>query len=206
MTGNASTILNVLFIDNFDSFVFNLVDEFRKRGCEVAVWRNDISAQKALEVIDQMPRPKLVVLSPGPGNPCDAGCCIPLLRAAPADLPIFGVCLGHQAIVEALGGRVCPADAIVHGKSSTIQHSDDSPIFAGLSNPLTVGRYHSLVTEPDGAAFKVTATFGHMVMAVEHRQRKVAGVQFHPESILTPEGGALIDNVIAWALSASGKK
>jgi anthranilate synthase component 2 len=195
--------LSVLFIDNFDSFVFNLVDEFCKRDCRVAVWRNDISAQQALQKAMDMPAPRLVVLSPGPGNPRDAGCCIELLRTAPASLPIFGVCLGHQAIVEALGGRVIPAGTIVHGKSCSIDVAVTSTIFAGLSSPMTVGRYHSLTTAPDPAVFDVTASYRDIVMAVTHRTRPVAGVQFHPESILTPQGGKMIDNLVAWAIACS---
>lgn len=190
--------LNVLFIDNFDSFVFNLVDEFSKRGCRVDVWRNDIGVDRALDLALSLPAPRLVVLSPGPGTPVQSGLCMDLVRRAPADLPVFGVCLGHQAIVEALGGTVLPANEIVHGKTSLITH-DNKSLFEGLPCPMTVGRYHSLAAAKVPADLKVTAHLGSLVMAVEHVSKKIAGVQFHPESVLTPEGGLFIDNVIKWA-------
>ena len=133
-----SSKLEVLFIDNFDSFVFNLVDEFEKRGCAVSVWRNDISAARALELSCQMGPKKLVVLSPGPGAPKDAGCCIDLIRSAPSNLPIFGVCLGHQAIVEACGGKVVRAGEIVHGKAYSIEHQREGILFSDRESPISV--------------------------------------------------------------------
>lgn len=190
--------LNVFFIDNFDSFVFNLVDEFERRGCNVEVWRNDIETAKAIELISKLAEPKLAVLSPGPGMPSAAGCCIDLIRKAPPGLPIFGVCLGHQAIIEAFGGKVGKAPQIVHGKTSMIDHKAQG-LFKGLDSPLTVGRYHSLVGTAIPADLRVTATLDGMVMAVEHVSRRICSVQFHPESILTSKGGLIIDNVIRWA-------
>ncbi len=193
--------LSVLFIDNFDSFVFNLVDEFERYGCNVDVWRNDITADQALALALAMPAPRLVVLSPGPGTPASAGNNIDIIEKAPADLPIFGVCLGYQSMIEALGGRVGGAGEIVHGKPSLITH-DEVGIFTGLGSPLTAGRYHSLVGLEIPDSCRVTARIGEMVMGIEHKTRKIAGLQFHPESILTPYGGRLIQNVIEWA---SGK-
>jgi anthranilate synthase/aminodeoxychorismate synthase-like glutamine amidotransferase len=190
--------LSVLFIDNFDSFVFNLVDEFERYGCAVDVWRNDIPVDKALSLALAMSAPRLVVLSPGPGTPASAGNNMGIVETAPADLPVFGVCLGYQAMVEALGGTVGGAPEIVHGKPSPIVH-DGTGIFEGLPSPMTAGRYHSLMGEVIPEAFRVTARFGDIVMGIEHRERKVAGVQFHPESILTPYGGLMIKNVIRWA-------
>lgn len=190
--------LGVLFIDNFDSFVFNLVDEFARRNCNVEVWRNDISVEKAFEIVNGFGEPRLVMLSPGPGTPANAGCCIDLVQKAPPDLPILGVCLGHQAIVEAFGGSVSQAPAIVHGKASIIEHSGRG-FFKGLPKKMSVGRYHSLMAAEIPEVLEVTARLGSVVMAVEHTQRKVAGVQFHPESILTPKGGLMIDNVLNWA-------
>jgi anthranilate synthase/aminodeoxychorismate synthase-like glutamine amidotransferase len=190
--------LNVLFIDNFDSFVFNLVDEFERRGATVDVWRNDIPAEQALSLVNAMAAPRLVVLSPGPGTPETAGNNMEIIRSAPPDLSIFGVCLGHQCMVEALGGMVGRAPEIVHGKPGTITHNGKG-IFAGLPSPMTAGRYHSLVGTAIPESLEVTATLGELVMGVSHRERKVAGVQFHPESILTPFGGRLIQNVIDWA-------
>jgi len=195
--------LSVLFIDNFDSFVFNLVDEFERYGCAVDVWRNDIPVDKALALASAMPAPRLVVLSPGPGTPASAGNNLEIIKSAPADLPVFGVCLGYQAMVEALGGTVGRAPEIVHGKPSLIAH-DATGIFQGLPSPMTAGRYHSLMGAVIPEAFRVTARFGDIVMGIEHRERKVAGVQFHPESILTPYGGLMIKNVIRWAGQGDG--
>ncbi|HEY3998233.1 MAG TPA: aminodeoxychorismate/anthranilate synthase component II [Candidatus Xenobia bacterium] len=185
--------MRVLFIDNFDSFTFNLVDEFQKRGCEVDVWRNDVSVRQALEMARD-----LVVLSPGPGAPAEAGCCIELIRQGVGKVPMFGVCLGHQAMVEALGGVVGSAGCIVHGKASPVVH-DGQGVFAGLPSPMPVARYHSLAASSVPDVLKVTARTGDTVMAVEHRTEKLLGVQFHPESILTPQGGRFLDNVLAWA-------
>ena len=195
--------LEVLCVDNFDSFVFNLVDEFARRGCGVAVWRNDVGAAEVLALAERIDGPALVVLSPGPGTPARAGCCVELVRRAPPTLPIFGVCLGHQAIVEACGGAVGRAGEVVHGKASPVRHAGNG-LFAGLEDPMKVGRYHSLVGTIVPAELAVTARIGELVMAVEHVARPLAGVQFHPESILTPRGGALIDNVVAWACAAPG--
>jgi anthranilate synthase/aminodeoxychorismate synthase-like glutamine amidotransferase len=193
--------LQVLFIDNFDSFVFNLVDEYRRLGCAVQIWRNDIQVEQALAIADRLSRPSLVVISPGPGGPKDAGCCLDLLRAAPADLPIFGVCLGLQTMLEAFGGRVDRAPEAVHGKASQITHTGQG-LFAGLPSPLAAARYHSLVGVQVPDEFQVTASLDGMPMAIAHTQRPIAGVQFHPESILTPWGSALIKNTIAWASQA----
>jgi anthranilate synthase component II len=190
--------VRVLFIDNFDSFVFNLVDEFKRRGAEVAVWRNDLPAQKAIEMAAAMKAPRLMVLSPGPGTPESAGNNIEIIRTAPDELPLFGVCLGHQAMVAAFGGEVGGAHEIVHGKSGVITH-DGKGIFKGLPSPMTAARYHSLVGKVIPKELEVTARIGEMVMGVRHVSRKIAGVQFHPESVLTPFGGRLIQNVMDWA-------
>lgn len=191
--------LSVLLIDNFDSFSFNLVDELEKRGAAVQVWRNDLAAERALALALALPAPRLIVLSPGPGAPAEAGCCVELVRlAARARVPLFGVCLGHQAIVEAFGGEVGFAGEVVHGKASRVDHGG-SGLFAGLPSPMYVGRYHSLAERRLPAELRVTARAGELVMAVEHASAPVAGVQFHPESILTPGGGQIIDRVLAWA-------
>lgn len=194
--------MNVLFIDNFDSFSFNLVDEFRRRGCRVEVWRNSVDVNQALAVLNAMKQPKLLVLSPGPGHPRDAGCCLDLVQKAPPTLPIFGICLGHQVIVEAFGGQVGSAGSVIHGKTSRIQHCGDS-VFESLPNPLLVGRYHSLAATRLSPDLEVTAEFEGIVMAVAHSSRPIVGVQFHPESILTPRGGLLIDHVLACARKSS---
>lgn len=190
--------VNVLLIDNFDSFTFNLVDELKKLGATVEVWRNDIGAERALELLRALTPPRLLVLSPGPGRPEDAGCCETLIRQAGGELPIFGVCLGLQAITTALGGEVGSAGEIVHGKSAVVTH-DGSDFFSDLPSPLTVGRYHSLVATALPEELEVSARFGQLVMALRHRTQPTAAVQFHPESILTPRGGLLLAGVLRWA-------
>jgi anthranilate synthase/aminodeoxychorismate synthase-like glutamine amidotransferase len=189
---------SILFIDNFDSFSFNLVDEFRRRGCNIDIRRNDITAARALELIMAMPGPRMIVISPGPSTPAAAGCCIELIRLAAGKIPVFGVCLGHQAIVEAFGGVVGRAGELVHGASSPVEH-DQRGIFAGIPCPMTAARYHSLATSSLPPQLRVSARYHDLVMAVEHTSVPIVGVQFHPESILTPGGARLIDNVIAWA-------
>jgi anthranilate synthase/aminodeoxychorismate synthase-like glutamine amidotransferase len=186
---------NILFIDNFDSFSFNLVDEFAARDCRVDVWRNDIDAEEALELVLELPTPRLLVLSPGPGTPDDAGCCVELVRGALGNVPIFGVCLGHQVLVKALGGVVGRAEAIVHGKASGVAH-DGRGLFEGLPTPFPVGRYHSLAAHDLPDTLRRTAHFDDTVMAVEHATEPAWGVQFHPESILTTHGPRLIDNLL----------
>ena len=188
---------SVLFVDNFDSFTFNLVDELSRRDADVQVWRNDIAASDALRIAEALAPPRLVVVSPGPGKPSDAGCCIELIQKA-GDIPLFGVCLGHQAIVEAFGGQVGYAGEVVHGKAAKVSH-DGTGLFRGLTSPMFAARYHSLAAARLPASLRATAHVGELVMAVEHQQRPVAGVQFHPESILTPRGGVIIDNVVRWA-------
>ena len=190
--------LHVLLIDNYDSFTFNLVDELRRRGASVEVWRNDIEADDAMERILSAQGARLIVLSPGPGRPEDAGCCEKLVRRAVGVVPLFGVCLGLQAMVQALGGTVVPAGEVVHGKAVPVTHSGQG-IFQGLPSPMTVGRYHSLVAGEVPSELTVTARYGDFVMALEHEAAPMAGVQFHPESILTRQGGDLMDRVMAWA-------
>ncbi|MGA1212305.1 MAG: anthranilate synthase component II [Solirubrobacterales bacterium] len=184
--------MKVLVIDNYDSFTFNLVQYLGELGATVEVVRNDeVSVRDLLE--REFDR---VVVSPGPCTPAEAGISSEAIAAfAGAGVPVLGVCLGHQALVEAFGGSVVRGDP-VHGKSAEVEH-DGRTIFAGLSNPLPVGRYHSLIADPDlPEALEVTADFEGVVMAVRHRDLPAEGVQFHPESILTPEGKRLIANFI----------
>jgi anthranilate synthase component 2 len=193
--------LRLVFVDNFDSFTWNLVDEFTRRGAEVEVWRNTVCADDVLRRAEQT-FPSLLVLSPGPGAPADAGCCIELVRlAAAARIPLFGVCLGHQAMVEAHGGVVGPAGEVVHGKISRVRHQGDA-FFAGIPSPFPVGRYHSLAATTLPDCLTPIAGTDRVVMAVAHRDAPQFGVQFHPESILTPDGGRIIENVIRWAADA----
>ena len=184
----------ILVIDNYDSFTYNLVHYLNELGAETHVVRNDaIGVGAALGM-----QPQGVLLSPGPKTPNDAGICLALLEAAPADLPIFGVCLGHQAIGQAYGGAVIHAKALMHGKTSPIHHAGTG-VFAGLKNPFTATRYHSLSVEKHDlpAALEVTAwTDDGEIMGVRHRSRPVFGVQFHPESIATECGYDLLANFL----------
>ena len=187
---------SIFLVDNFDSFTFNLVDEFEKRGCPVSVWRNHHSAQKLLDEALKTPAPRWLVLSPGPGTPESAGSLLDLIHIAAGKIPIFGVCLGHQAIVQAFGGQVGYAGETVHGKSSLITHNGKD-LFKGLPSPMAVARYHSLAATRMPSCLETTATFGDMVMALQHRELPIFGVQFHPESICSPLGGILIENLIS---------
>ena len=196
-----SEALRLLFVDNFDSFTWNLVDEFARRGARVEVWRNTTPAAE-LAARAAADGPALLVLSPGPGTPAEAGCCIELVRrAADARIPLFGVCLGHQAMVEAFGGSVGPAGEVVHGKTSRVCHRG-GPFFEGVPQSFLAGRYHSLAAETLPDCLTPLAAAGPVVMAAAHTTAPQFGVQFHPESILTPDGGRIIDNVIRWASHA----
>jgi len=184
----------ILVIDNYDSFTYNLVHYLNELGAETHVVRNDaITVREALGM-----RPQGVLLSPGPKTPNEAGVCLPLLEAAPADLPIFGVCLGHQSIGQAYGGEVIHAKALMHGKTSPIHHNGKG-VFAGLKTPFTATRYHSLAVRKEDLppALEVTAwTDDGEIMGVQHRERPVFGVQFHPESIATECGYDLLANFL----------
>ena len=186
----------IFIVDNYDSFTYNLVQAVGKVDPDVTVARNDRFEPE--EVVRRGPR--AVLISPGPGRPENAGRSIPMIAAAErAGIPLLGVCLGHQAIAALHGGRVERAPSPRHGKSSRVDH-DGSPLFGGLSNPFEAGRYHSLVVREDGlpAELAVTArSEDGLVMALCHRNRPVFGVQFHPESVLTPEGERLIRNFLA---------
>jgi anthranilate synthase component 2 len=184
----------ILVIDNYDSFTYNLVHYLNELGAETQVIRNDdLSADDALAL-----RPEAILLSPGPCTPNEAGICLSLLANAPADLPILGVCLGHQAIGQAYGGEVVRAKALMHGKTSPIQHTGKG-IFAGLSDPFTATRYHSLSVKRETLpqALEITAwTDDGEIMGFQHVSRPVFGVQFHPESIATEGGHALLGNFL----------
>lgn len=189
--------VNVLFIDNFDSFTYNLVDEFAKRKCPTRVYRADTSLENLKKAAAEF-GPQLLVLSPGPGNPNTAGVTLAAIDIFKGTLPILGVCLGHQALVQYFGGSISHAPQVMHGKPSRITHSG-TELFEGLENPLQVGRYHSLcaITMPD--CMTVTAEFEGIVMGANHKTLPIYGVQFHPESILTPTGGRIIENMLTLA-------
>ncbi|PWC12456.1 anthranilate synthase component II [Brenneria corticis] len=190
---------DILLLDNIDSFTYNLVDQLRASGHQVVVYRNHLPGGAIIQRLKNMERPVLM-LSPGPGTPAAAGCMPELLRSLRGQLPIIGICLGHQAIVEAYGGHVGQAGEILHGKASIIDH-DGQAMFAGLPHPLPVARYHSLVGSKIPAALTVNAHFNDMVMAVRHDADRVCGFQFHPESILTTHGARLLEQTLDWALA-----
>jgi anthranilate synthase/aminodeoxychorismate synthase-like glutamine amidotransferase len=184
--------VRVLVIDNYDSFTYNLVQFLGELGAEVDVVRND----KA-EVAELLGRgAERLVISPGPCTPADAGISIEAARAFPeAGVPTLGVCLGHQSMVEAFGGRTIRGEPI-HGKDAEVSH-DGTGIYAGLPNPLTAGRYHSLVADPElPAELEQTASFDGIVMGIRHHSLPAEGVQFHPESVLTPQGIAMLENFL----------
>ncbi|HEY3951332.1 aminodeoxychorismate/anthranilate synthase component II [Phenylobacterium sp.] len=184
----------ILVIDNYDSFTYNLVHYLNELGAETHVVRNDaLSVGQALGL-----KPQGVLLSPGPKTPNEAGVCLELVANAPADLPIFGVCLGHQTIGQVFGGKVIHAMALMHGKTSQIHH-EGKGVFAGLKNPFTATRYHSLSVRREDlpADLEVTAwTEDGEIMGVQHRTRPIHGVQFHPESIATECGHDLLANFL----------
>jgi anthranilate synthase component 2 len=184
----------LLMIDNYDSFTYNLVQYLGELGEDVRVFRND---EIALDEVAML-APRAIVISPGPCTPKEAGISVPLIERFAGDIPILGVCLGHQAIGQAFGGRIVHAKRVMHGKTSPIHHEGQG-VFAGLPNPLTATRYHSLVIERESlpASLKITAwTDDGEIMGVRHREKAVEGVQFHPESILTEAGHDLLRNFL----------
>ncbi|MCX8641648.1 MULTISPECIES: bifunctional anthranilate synthase glutamate amidotransferase component TrpG/anthranilate phosphoribosyltransferase TrpD [unclassified Gilliamella] len=194
---------NILFIDNIDSFTYNLVDQLRNSQHHVTIYRNTIPADVIVEKLSQMQNP-ILMLSPGPGAPSEAGCMPELLKRLKGKLPIIGICLGHQAIVESYGGSIVPAGDILHGKASLIEH-DEQAMFKGLPNPLPVARYHSLKGENIPKTLTINALCNNIVMAVRNDEDRVCGFQFHPESILTIQGVKLLEQTIEWALNPSQK-
>jgi len=184
----------VLLIDNYDSFTFNLVQSLRVLGAEVLVYRNDrIGVEASLDL-----EPTHLVISPGPGRPEDAGVTLQMIETWMGRVPILGVCLGHQALSVAIGGRVERAPRLMHGKSSLVYH-DDGPLYHGLPNPFQGGRYHSLAVPeeslPDVMVVTARTSRGE-VMGIRHRDLLAEGVQFHPESVLTPDGDRLLGNFL----------
>jgi para-aminobenzoate synthetase component 2 len=192
----------LLLIDNYDSFTYNLVQAFMVLGADVLVHRNDqitIDEARALE-------PTHLCISPGPGTPYDAGVSMKMIEAFAGRIPILGVCLGHQSIVEVFGGKVVRAPRLMHGKTSLVEH-DDQSILKGMPQPFQAGRYHSLIAQPESLPreLEVTArTQGGEIMGVRHRSIAVEGVQFHPESVLTPEGPILMGNFLKQTGGARG--
>jgi anthranilate synthase/aminodeoxychorismate synthase-like glutamine amidotransferase len=184
----------VLLIDNLDSFSFNLVEAFQRLGCTVKVLRNRVPAADALDFAER--NTAMVVLSPGPGGPHDAGCCLELIERARGRVPVLGICLGHQAMVQQAGGTVTRATEPVHGKASRVDHDGTGP-FAGLPTPLRIARYHSLCTRDVPARFTIHAQIDGMAMAISDREARQTGLQFHPESILSTQGDRLLANILS---------
>jgi anthranilate synthase component 2 len=190
----------VFLLDNFDSFTYNLVDELRTLGLELIVYRNSVSAdvilqkmQNKSQQIDRNSQVKqvMLMLSPGPGNPSQAGSMLELLNLVKGQFPVLGICLGHQAIVESYGGNIIRAEKVMHGKSSLIEHCADK-MFNNMPQPLPVARYHSLMASNIPEELTVLANFADIPMAVVHLEDKMLGFQFHPESILTSHGSQLL--------------
>jgi anthranilate synthase/aminodeoxychorismate synthase-like glutamine amidotransferase len=190
----SASATRLLLIDNYDSFTYNLVQAFMVLGAEVLVHRNDrISIDEARALA-----PTHLCISPGPGTPHDAGVSMQMIAAFAGHVPVLGVCLGHQSLVEVFGGKVVRAARLMHGKTSQVHH-DGSGILAGLPEPFEAGRYHSLIAQPQSLpdVLEVSArTDEGEIMGVRHRELMVEGVQFHPESVLTPQGPLLMDNFL----------
>ena len=184
----------ILLIDNYDSFTYNLVQAFAAQGAEVLTWRNDAISVEDARQLDI----SHLVISPGPGRPEDAGVSLQMIDAFAGQVPLLGVCLGHQCLVSHFGGAIVRADRLMHGKTSQVFH-DNQTLFAGLSQPFEAGRYHSLTAEAANLPAELTQTAQTErgeIMAVRHVSLPLEGVQFHPESILTPEGNQLLANFL----------
>ncbi|MFC6440385.1 aminodeoxychorismate/anthranilate synthase component II [Bowmanella sp. JS7-9] len=187
--------IELFLLDNIDSFSYNLVDEMRKLGYPMTVYRNHVSATTIMAKMREAQGQPILILSPGPGAPADAGCMPELLKQAEGQFPVLGICLGHQAIVQHYGGDVIRASEVMHGKASHIEHCGDA-MFAGLPQPLPVARYHSLMAANMPACLRQLASFNGIPMAVYHDADKMLGFQFHPESILTSHGSQLLKQSI----------
>jgi len=183
--------MKIVIIDNYDSFTYNLSHAMKELGAEVSVLRNDCFEMPQLEAFDK------IILSPGPGIPCEAGLLLDVIQTYAGRKPMLGVCLGHQAIGEIFGGKLCNLNDVYHGVQSEITQLGNDPIFSGLPKRLLVGRYHSWVVSresfPDSLEITATSDEGQ-IMALRHRQYDIHGIQFHPESVLTPEGKNILSN------------
>ncbi|CAH9057546.1 Anthranilate synthase component 2 [Pseudoalteromonas holothuriae] len=187
----------VYFLDNFDSFSYNLVDELTLLGLDMVVYRNHLSAQRIFEKMSKEQQPVILVLSPGPGTPAQAGCLLELVALCKGKFPILGICLGQQALTQSYGGTIGHAGETVHGKASIID-AQPHPVFDGLGTQFPVARYHSLMATHVPDSLKVIAQYQDIPMAIYHSEDKVLGYQFHPESILTPDGARLLQQSIAY--------
>nr|AAB05975.1 anthranilate synthase small subunit [Buchnera aphidicola] len=188
---------NILLLDNIDSFTYNLVEQLRNKNNNVLIYRNSVDIKIILNSIKKIKNP-ILMLSPGPSKPQNAGCMLNLINKIKGEIPIIGICLGHQAIVEAYGGIIGYAGEIFHGKASLINH-DGLEMFEGLPQPLPVARYHSLICNKIPKNFIINSYFNDMIMSVRNNLDYVCGFQFHPESILTTSGSLLLEKIINWA-------
>lgn len=187
---------NILLLDNLDSFTYNLVEQLRSKHNNVLIYRNTVTVKVILNSINKMRNP-ILMLSPGPSTPQNAGCMLNLINKVKGKIPIVGICLGHQAIVEAYGGIIGYAGEIFHGKASLINH-DGLEMFEGLPQPLPVARYHSLICNKIPKNFIINSYFNNMIMSVRNNLDYVCGFQFHPESILTTSGALLLQKIVDW--------
>ncbi len=194
--------ISVFLLDNFDSFTYNLVDELRVLGLELTIYRNSVSAENIYQQMQLKAKSARVILllSPGPGTPKDAGCMLELIGLVRGQFPVLGICLGHQAIVEYYGGKIIRSKEVMHGKSSSIEH-DNSALFNNLPNPLPVARYHSLMASETPDELRIIAKYNDIPMSACHYEDRMLGFQFHPESILTSQGSQLLDQSIEFLTS-----
>jgi len=188
---------NILLLDNIDSFTYNLVEQLRNQENNVLIYRNTVNINIILNSLKKLKNP-ILILSPGPSLPQNAGCMLDLIKKVRGNVPIIGICLGHQAIVEAYGGVIGYAGEIFHGKVSLINH-DGLEMFKDISQPLPVARYHSLVCNKIPKNFIINSYFKEMIMSVRNNLDRVCGFQFHPESILTTCGDQILEKIIDWA-------
>lgn len=197
--------LNVVMLDNIDSFTYNLVDELRTLDVNMRVYRNTVDVTVIVNAIDELAKqgPTLLLLSPGPGAPNEAGCMPALLERVAGHIPILGICLGHQAIVEFCGGTVVRAEAVVHGKASLLTHCADK-MFANMPQPMSIARYHSLAAGSIPDCLEVLGQVNAIPMVVYEPKRRMLGMQFHPESILTHSGSQLLHDSIDYLLGTDG--
>ena len=194
----------VILIDNFDSFTYNLVNLLERLVNKVTVYRNNHSIEKIEQLEFTSYKNKIIVVSPGPGSPNEAGISLALIEKFKGKIPILGICLGHQAIVQVFGGIVSSANQILHGKASDIQiNTCNDSIFFNVTNPFKAARYHSLAAKKLPKSLQVIATCEEEIMAVKHIKDKILGFQFHPESILTPLGTQLMENALKWLSSSA---
>ena len=194
----------ILVIDNYDSFTYNLVQELGEMYPDITTKRNDEITIEEIETL----HPQAIIISPGPGYPVSAGISVDVVRTFSGKIPILGVCLGHQSIVEAFGGKIVPARQLMHGKSSSIKMEENHPLFKGVSCPFTAARYHSLIADeetlPECLSIIALDENGQ-IMGVSHKEHKTYGLQFHPESVLTPEGMRMLENFLFHAFQEAGR-